>query len=89
MCRQGISVKGLQRSARAGNSAKGEDTAAGFVAVVPMQPYPAQESDQHEMLSDVSLTFSDGTIVSIRRCAPSSLISLLVQYRKEAARCSD
>lgn len=90
MCRQGISVKELQRSARADISAKGEDAAAGFVAVVPMQPCPAQESDLHDgMLSDVSLTFSDGTVVSISKCTPSSVISLLVQYRKEVARCSD
>lgn len=89
LTRQGTSIRELQRAARSGVSAKGDDAPVGFVPVVPLQPHAVQEVDSHELLSGISLTFTDGTIVTIKKGTPSAVISLLMQYRKEASGCSD
>ena len=87
--RQGTSVKELQQTARSGVSIKEGDTAVGFVPVVPVPPQATQDIVPHEVLSGISLTFTDDTIVTIKKGTPSAVLSLLMQYRKEASRCSD
>ena len=88
MYSSGLSVKSLkQESAVAAATLSDETGSHMLLPVIPSQPdKPA--SSPSDFLSGVTLTFPDGTVLSVRRCSPESLISLVTLYRKEAAPCS-
>lgn len=44
---------------------------------------------ESEILSGISLTFSDGTILSIRKASAEAVMLLITKYRKEILLCLD
>ena len=84
----GLSVSSLKsQSDRSHAEIRDETGGRSFLPVIPSQPdKPA--SSPSAFLCGVSLTFPDGTVLSVRRCSPESLISLVTHYRKEALPCS-
>lgn len=84
----GLSVSSLKRQSVGSHAEVREETGERmFLPVIPSQP-DKPTSSPSDFLCGVSLTFPDGTVLSVRRCSPESLISLVTLYRKEAQPCS-
>ena len=50
---------------------------------------PRLESQSYDILMGISLTLPDGTVISIRRGSPESVVSFLRLYSGEGSPCSD
>ena len=55
---------------------------------VPMEP-PAMELPVENLLHGISMTFPNGTVVSVRKGCAKSVMALMKLYEKEDAACSD
>lgn len=55
---------------------------------VPLEP-PAVELPSEDTLSGISLTFPNGTIVTIKKGSAKSVMQLMKLYEREDAICSD
>ena len=84
----GLSVSSLKQQSVSSRAEVREETGSrSFLPVIPSLP-DTPPSSPSDFLSGVSLTFPDGTVLSVRRCSPESLVSLVTLYRKEAPSCS-
>lgn len=50
---------------------------------------PAQEAPTEDVLSGISLTFPNGTIVNIKKGSAKSVMALMKLYEKEDMLCLD
>ena len=84
----GLSVSSLKSRSGSCHAEIREETGDRmFLPVIPSPPDNPMSSPP-DFLSGVTLTFPDGTVLSVRRCSPESLVSLVTLYRKEAPSCS-
>ena len=93
MCRKGYSAR--QAKARAASlqpvPSKEEPAtipATSFVPVV-LREDSSLESHSCNVLTGISLTLPDGTVISIRRGSAEAVVSFLKLYAGEGAPCSD
>lgn len=56
---------------------------------VHVQSVPASQESLSSLLSGISLTLPDGTVVSIRRGSAEAVVSFLKLYSRESNVCSD
>ena len=65
--------------------------AAGQCSFLPVSltERPADVSQGADMLTGISLTLPDGTVIGIRRGSASAVVSFLKLYTREGASCSD
>jgi ABC-type histidine transport system ATPase subunit len=54
-----------------------------------VQSEPDVPVNPHDVLTGISLTLPDGTVVSIRRGSAEAVVSFLKLYTGEASPCSD
>ena len=93
MSRNGLSVyeakakiKECQRKALSSKPVL-RNTGSMFLTVTPEEPVPGISPMDTDILSGVSLTFPDGTIVNIKRGSAKALVSFLSLYRKGGEPC--
>ena len=93
MSRNGLSVyeakakiKECQRKALS-SAPVSRNTGSMFLPVTPEEPVPGTSPMDPDILSGVSLTFPDGTIVNIKRGSAKALVSFLSLYRKGGEPC--
>ena len=93
MSRNGLSVyeakakiKECQRKALSSEPVS-RNTGSMFLPVTPEEPVPGTSPMDPDILSGVSLTFPDGTIVNIKRGSAKALVSFLSLYRKGGEPC--
>lgn len=93
--RKGLSVKELKKELRGKTCKSGQRVreggvtsanptkSAGFLKVVNT------EAPEQHMLCDISLTFSSGTVITIKQSAPAAVIEFIKRYEgKEDEPCS-
>lgn len=77
--RHHVSIKELrgevQKELKEESGIGSEQSFSGFIALTPPKEVPSEE-----MLQSVSVTFPDGTIVSIRKCTPWGLTTFIKNY---------
>ena len=56
---------------------------------LPVDVYESAASAQRDLLTGISLTLPDGTVVSIRRGSAEAVVSFLRLYSGEGSPCSD
>lgn len=88
MYSSGLSVKSLKQENAAAAATLSDETGSHMLLPVIPATSEGRSAPSGSFLSGVSLTFPDGTVLSVRRCSPESLISLVTLYRKEARPCS-
>ena len=89
MSRRGLSARQAKAQAQSlqpelSNAPSGTS----FLPVV-FHEEPRLESQSYDILTGISLTLPDGTVISIRRGSPESVVSFLRLYSGEGSPCSD
>ena len=89
MSRRGLSARQARAQAQSlqpelSNAPSGTS----FLPVV-FHEEPRLESQSYDILTGISLTLPDGTVISIRRGSPESVVSFLRLYSGEGSPCLD
>ena len=79
----------IRRAQEAARKERAEaSTANTGMMFVPVDP-PAIELPVEDLLHGISMTFPNGTVVSVRKGCAKSVMALMKLYEKEDAACSD
>jgi hypothetical protein len=88
MYSSGLSVKSLKHEGAVAAATLSDETGSHMLLPVIPATSEGRSAPSGSILSGVSLTFPDGTVLAVRRCSPEALVELVTRYRKEAAPCS-
>ena len=88
MYSSGLSVKSLKHESAVAAATLSDETGSHMLLPVIPATSEGRSAPSGSILSGVSLTFPDGTVLAVRRCSPEALVELVTRYRKEAAPCS-
>ena len=88
MYSSGLSVKSLKQESSVPSATLSDETGSRMLLPVIPATSEGRSAPSGSILSGVTLTFPDGTVLSVRRCSPEALVELVTCYRKEVAPCS-
>ena len=89
MSRRGLSARQARAQAQSLQPELSNAPSGTSFLPVAFHEDPRLESQSYDILMGISLTLPDGTVISIRRGSPESVVSFLRLYSGEGSPCSD
>ena len=89
MSRRGLSARQAKAQAQSLQPELSNAPSESSILPVVLHEDPRLESQPYDILTGISLTLPDGTVISIRRGTPGAVVSFLRLYSGEGSPCSD
>ena len=89
MSRRGLSARQAKAQAQSLQPELSNAPSESSILPVVLHEDSRLESQPYDILTGISLTLPDGTVISIRRGTPGAVVSFLRLYSGEGSPCSD